>query len=491
MRSVAVIGSGPSGLAAAKALVEHGLDPVVFEGADAIGGMWSGPGRGAWSSCARTNLSCFSCAFSDFPWPEGCDVFPRRDAIIGYLRHYAETFGLMSRICLGTRVESVEPEGEHRWLVTSRDSGEKPETSVFDWVVVASGVFSRPFIPHFEGLSRFRGRVHHSSDCSSGEEIHARFDGARVLVVGTAFSGTEIAALLAPVAASVTVGFRNPMWFLPRWVRLSEGGPSYPVDMVLYNRKPSNPLNVNPRRALLDLGGDPGAVSPELAFDDIDSAPLNVVTAEGFLSLVADGKIAVKRSGSFAFDEDGVIYADGTRQDLDAVVMCTGFIAGLPFFGQPLLNILEFDPADQLQPLLLHKQVFHPELPGLCFVGYYRGPYFPVMELQGRWVARVAAGEIPPPHVDDQLVGVEAERKIRYRRPRPQFPHGDYVRLADDLAREVGVFPEGDEVGDLERHLREGPLLSAHYRLVGPHARPELARQTIQAAPAPHLEGKA
>ena len=46
---VAVLGTGPSGLAAAKALLEHGLQPVMFEAAANIGGMWEGPGRGAWS----------------------------------------------------------------------------------------------------------------------------------------------------------------------------------------------------------------------------------------------------------------------------------------------------------------------------------------------------------------------------------------------------------------------------------------------------------
>ena len=54
---VAVLGTGPSGLAAAKALLEHGLRPVVFEAESHSGGMWAAPGRGAWSDFARTNIS--------------------------------------------------------------------------------------------------------------------------------------------------------------------------------------------------------------------------------------------------------------------------------------------------------------------------------------------------------------------------------------------------------------------------------------------------
>ena len=82
MRKVAIIGTGPSGLAAAKALAEHQIEPVVLEGALNIGGMWAGEGRGAWSSDMRTNLSHYSCAFSDFPWAPGSDVFPVRSEII-------------------------------------------------------------------------------------------------------------------------------------------------------------------------------------------------------------------------------------------------------------------------------------------------------------------------------------------------------------------------------------------------------------------------
>ena len=39
-------------------------------------------------------------------------------------------------------------------------------------------------------------------------------------------------------------------------------------------------------------------------------------------------------------------------------------------------------------------------------------------------------------------MGIEDERSIRLANPRPQFPYGDFVGLADGLAREVGVLPQ-------------------------------------------------
>ncbi len=487
--SVAVIGTGPSGLTVTKSLVEHGLEPVVYDSAPAIGGMWGAPGRGAWTSGARTNLSCYCCAFSDFPWPQGTDIFPMRSSVIGYLNDYAQAFALHRYLRMCTTVELVEPAGEHRWNVTTCCDGVR-ETRCFDHVVVATGVFSQPFVPEFEGLEAFRGEVFHAADCYGEDVIRKNFSGKRLFIMGAAFSGTEIAGQLLGVAQSVTVGLRHPMWFLPRWIQPWSGAPRYPSDLVFYNRDPENPMVASPRAYLLQVGADPGKISPELAFDDIATAPLTVVTSDDFLQHVGAGRVRVKRSKAFAFDEKGVLYADGSREDIDAVVMCTGYVSRLPFLRQDVLDTLAFDVFDQLQPVLLHKQVFHPRLPGLAFVGYYRGPYFPIMELHGRWVARVAAGELPLPSVDEMNVGVEAERRIRNRRPRPQFPHGDFVRLADGLAREVGAFPDCDVAESLIDRIKFGPVVSSQFRLCGPHAKPELATRILLATPAPLLDGK-
>ena len=38
---VAVIGAGPSGLTAAKHLIERGLEPIVLERGDDVGGQWN------------------------------------------------------------------------------------------------------------------------------------------------------------------------------------------------------------------------------------------------------------------------------------------------------------------------------------------------------------------------------------------------------------------------------------------------------------------
>ena len=62
-----------------------------------------------------------------------------------------------------------------------------PET--FDYVIVATGHFSTPNVPHFPGIESFPGRVMHSHDLREWSE----FKGKRILVIGASYSAEDIA----------------------------------------------------------------------------------------------------------------------------------------------------------------------------------------------------------------------------------------------------------------------------------------------------------
>lgn len=81
---VAVIGAGPSGLVAAKHLIEKGLHPTLFDKNTVLGGMWRPDGPTSWESL-HTNLSRFSCCFSEHPWPESASMFPSKQEVFDYL----------------------------------------------------------------------------------------------------------------------------------------------------------------------------------------------------------------------------------------------------------------------------------------------------------------------------------------------------------------------------------------------------------------------
>lgn len=140
-------------------------------------------------------------------------------------------------------------------------------------------------------------------------------------------------------------------------------------------------------------------------------------------------------SGSKVTLEDG-----STIADVDTIIFCTGFRPIFPFFPPEILEAISFDPNDSFCPFLLHKATFCANLPGLAFVGVYRGPYFLIVELQSKWVAEVFSRKktITPAKLKK---GELVEKQIRDQRPRPQFPHSDYVGFACDLAEEIGILP--------------------------------------------------
>lgn len=208
-RRVAAIGAGPSGLVAAKSLKEEGLEPVVLEQADALGGQWYGPSAhsGVWPGM-RANTSKTLDTFSDFPPAESLPMFPRVEELRDYLHAYAKAFDLNRFIRFNTPVRCTERDDDGWRVVTGDGGGER-----FDGVVVASGRFNRPHWPAIAGLETFAGEVVHSFHYRGRDA----FRGKRVVVLGNGVSGTEIASDLAiDDAIRVTAAFRKPRYVIPR-----------------------------------------------------------------------------------------------------------------------------------------------------------------------------------------------------------------------------------------------------------------------------------
>ncbi|SDM16902.1 flavin-containing monooxygenase [Allokutzneria albata] len=425
MRRYAVIGAGPGGLVAAKELLALGAEPVVFERAGEIGGVWRAGGL-AWPGMS-TNLSKHSCCFSDFPWPHDAPDFPCRDDMRTYLHRYAEHFGLTPHLRLREAVTTV------RGTIVNGEP--------FDGVIFASGAFG-PTGTEYRGAERYRGK--------------------RVVVVGAAFSGAEIAAELAAAGIEVTAVASRPMWLLPRYLD------GVPWDLVSYRRDRPRPSYAEANRRFARIAVNPGEFDERMRLDPDSDRPPYLVISDLVPAMLRAGALRLEPGRAVRREPGAVVLDTGVRLPCDEVIDCTGHRLGLPYLSPDQRAVLGHDPADLLQPLLLHECTFHPEFLDAAFVGLYRGPYFGVMELQARWAAAVLTGALPRP--SGMRAGLERQLEIREQRPRPQFPHGDYVGMADRLAAEIGVLPDPPP---------DGPLLPAHYRLHGPGRAPDLARAEI------------
>ncbi len=448
---VAVIGAGPGGVVAAKHLIEAGISPTVFEASDDLGGQWyvSAPHSGVWPGM-RTNTSRAMTAFSDGAVPNDHELHPRAEQIHAYLRSYASAFDVTPVIRTDAAVHSVEP----GWVV----DGER-----FDAVVVASGRFRRPFVP--PGLGAFTGRLLHAYDYPGAQA----FRDGRTLVYGNGVSGHEIAADIATVSPVIS-SFRKPRYVLPKNVAgVSSDWQWYTYFGVLQRRSmPRDEFGSMLRDHVVRVAGHPadfGAPPPD---DDILVAGHSL--SQDYLQLVGAGRIRCL-PGIAHVDGRTVTFTDGTVETVDTIVCATGYHVDIPYLGDDVWRITG-------PQLALHHHTVHPDLPGLGFIGQFalQGPYFPLLELQARWIAGLWSGQVAA--ADD------AEMRLSVARaPDPVVSHNV---LAVALSEAMGVAPDLAARPDLAEPLIFGPMLPVRYRLDGPGSRPDAAerfRQQLAASP--------
>ena len=471
--TVAIIGAGPGGLAAARYLSAHGFACTIFEQAAQLGGQWNAKSEfsGVWPTM-RTNTSRVMTSFSDMPHEPGAATYPTNQEIFAYLGRYAERFDLTRDLRTSTRVEAVEKDGTG-YLVRSRSSNAAPVTEHFDRVIIASGRYNHPSVPHVAGLETFTGSggITHTLRYKNPE----KYRGLRVLVAGSAISALEIASDLVMLGAERVVStYRRQRYILPKLVA------GVPIDHIAFTRFAALGAEVFPVEAIgngmkqlvLRAQGSPEQFGAFKPLDDIFQAGISL--SQYYLPLVAEGRLFVK---PWIQNVAGtrVTFTDGSQENFDAIIFGTGYELSLPFLSEDIRRTLAVD-AEHIE---LFNFTFHPELPGMAFIGMQDqiGPYLPVLELQARWIAYVWAGLAKEPSQAELAEGIERYR-LRRGLPQKQVMHN----LAILFSRAAGIEPAIEEHPELARLLMFGPLTPASFRLAGPDRQPNAVELSLEAA---------
>ena len=471
-KTIAIIGAGPAGLACARWLAQHGHAPVLLEAAAGLGGQWNAanPASATWTGM-RTNTSRVMSAFSDLDHAPDVPAYPSREQMLAYLERYAARFDLVRRIRFGTRVERLEETGDGAWRVHTRCGGvERVET--FRHVVVATGAQAAPVVPQLAGLHGFAGQlgVAHTSKYDGA----MRYRGRSVLVAGCSISALEIAADLASGGAQVIAAYRRQRYILPKLIA------GVPAEHAMFHRAaalagevlPMEALAEGLKAAVLRAGGRPDQFGARVPDADIFTA--GVSQSQGFLPAVAEGRIAVK-PWIDRIEGREVVFTDGSRAAPDAILFGTGYGLALPWLEKKHAEILGFDGSG----IDLYAQTFHPDLPGLAFIGLYNlvGPYLPVLELQARLIAYTLAGHVVLPERQRMEAAIADSRAMRARGQQPVLHD-----VAIMLARAAGVEPMLSRWPQMERALLFGPLSPASFRLEGLDRLEDAAERTREAA---------
>jgi cation diffusion facilitator CzcD-associated flavoprotein CzcO len=152
------------------------------------------------------NQSKHTVQFSDLAWPEDAAHFPRAWQVGQYLAQYYQTYCSDATLCLGTRVEKVDPlqattdDGPRPgWRVQTRSLQEEVKEEAFDYVLIASGFFGKPSVPALGLEEECTIPVLHSSQYRDLQGLLGNTGGTgeKILVVGGQMSGVEIAGTIA------------------------------------------------------------------------------------------------------------------------------------------------------------------------------------------------------------------------------------------------------------------------------------------------------
>ena len=397
-------------------------------------------------------------SFSDLPHEAGTPTYPTNEAMGEYLERYAKMFDLTRCIRFRTPVRELRRDADG-WIVRT-DAGEER----FEQVVVATGRYHKPAIPDVPGLRSFSGTagVNHTFSYKRPED----YRGLRVLVGGCAISSVEIASDLAGLGAKrVVLTNRRQRYVLPKLIS------GVPLDHVAFTRFsalskeyfPMAAVGAGFKQFVLSAAGSPEQFGAPKPADDVFEA--GITMSQHFLPMVAEGRIFIK-PWIESVQGKTVRFMDGSAEDFDGIVFGTGYHLDLPFLSDDLRRILDVDG----QHVDLYNFTFHPELRGLAFVGLYEqiGPYYPVLELQARWIAYTMSGAIAAPSKEELEAGVAA---YRARRGAPQIVFTD--TMATLFARAAGVEPEVEHWPELARALMFGPLTPMSFRMSGRDSLPD------------------
>lgn len=452
---IGIIGAGFAGLSTAKVLKELGHDITVYEKAPDVGGVWSKirryPGLRTQNNKGTYALSGRKMGRHVHQWAAG-------EHVQEYMAQYAQQYGLEPYLRLGTEVTKAQPADGGGWDVTTKDG-----TEHFEHLVLASGIFSRPFIPPFKGMDvmeKLGGIVMAPGDFHSLDQVR----GKNVLVVGYGKSACDVTVEIAKVAGSTTVVARELLWKLPRKV-----GGLVNYKLLMLTRLGENLFpyqRISGFAKVLHAGGSKMANSmlgtvekvttrqlklkklglvPEGTFGDIARATVSLAT-EGFFEGALDGSINVVRDTVIEefVDVDGQPHArlsNGTTIPADVVIAATGWTQEIPFLPESVTDKLYNEDGD----FLLYNFVHPIDIPDLSFAGYNSSFFSPLSaEVSAIWIGSLLGGNHTLPSREEMIAQTQERLHWMRERSRGQHARGTNVipfslHTIDEKLNEMGL----------------------------------------------------
>lgn len=285
-----VIGGGQAGIASAYHLQKQGLQFLVLEANENVGGSWPR---------YYDSLKLFSPArYSSLPglkFPGDPNRYPLRDEVIEYLRDYTRKFQLP--IMVNQCVKSISKDEEGFKITTI--AGDSFQTRT---IINATGSYNSPFKPVITGQETFQGNSLHSSEYQNPDP----FINQRVLVVGRGNSAVQIAVELSEVS-NTSLAVLRPVQLTNQRI--------WGLDLHFWIKL---------------IGFD---TFPFWRFGKKAPSPGSVIDLDQYKERLAEGK-PDQQPMFTSFYSNGVIWPNGKKEQVDTVVYATGYRPHLPYLQE-------------------------------------------------------------------------------------------------------------------------------------------------------------
>lgn len=343
---VLIVGAGPAGLAVAACLQRFGIPFVLLERGDRIGMSW----HRHYDRLHLHTAKAFS-ALPYVPFPRHYPRYPSRLQLIAYLEAYAAHFDIHPQY--RENVVGATHTADGWWTTTDHAVYHSPN------LVVATGYNAHPYWPTWPGQAQFLGSIVHSSAYRNGEA----YRGKRVLVVGFGNSGGEIAIdLWEHGTQSVVLAVRGPVNVTPRELF----GIPATVFAIVQRRLPPRIADALTAPLLRMRFGDLARYGVRKAAD----GPLTQITTRRRIPLIDVGTVRLIRTGAIRvqsgvaeFTDRRVIFADGSMNEFDAVILATGYRPALDTW------LIEASTVTDQQGIP-YTSGYETDVPGLYFCGF-------------------------------------------------------------------------------------------------------------------------
>jgi cyclohexanone monooxygenase len=335
--SVGIIGAGPGGLALGILLRRAGFrDFTIFDREDGVGGTWRINTYPGLACDVKSHLYSYSFDLN----PNWSRLWSGQPEILAYFEKCAQRYELASNLKLNTEIASAHWDADNTsWQLTTTVG----ERFAFDVVVSAIGLFTQPVLPDLVEQEAFTGTLMHTARWDHSVDLQD----ARVAVLGTGSTASQLVPEVAKVAKKVYSVQRSPTWILPKPDRPYTDREKWIFARVPFAKKVYRArlwLRSESNISVIENGSDKTQEFKGIALGVLESTvgdeelrrrltpdhPFGckrLVFATDYLEALTQPHVEVVSSPARYLRSRSLVTEDGSELDVDVVVCATGYAA--------------------------------------------------------------------------------------------------------------------------------------------------------------------